>query len=59
MKLLNKLLLSVVYYVLVSPAALVLKIAGRDALHRRFDRASETYRTVSLATTRESLEKPY
>jgi hypothetical protein len=59
MKLLNRLLLSVVYFALVSPAALVLKFAGRDAMHRRFDRASETYRTASRATTRESLEKPY
>jgi len=59
MKTITKLLLSVVFFVLVSPVALLLRVVGEDAMRRKFDRKIETYRIKSRATPRESLEKGY
>jgi hypothetical protein len=36
-------LLGVVYYLLITPIALVMKLAGRDTMGRRFDPAATTY----------------
>ena len=36
-------LLAVIYYLLVTPMALVLKILGRDPLERSLDRSRESY----------------
>jgi hypothetical protein len=59
MKTLAKLLLTVAFFVLVSPVALVLRIIGSDAMRRKFDRQIESYRVKSRATPREDLEKAY
>ncbi len=37
------LLLAVTYFVILTPVALVFRLAGRDALHRRFDRDALSY----------------
>jgi len=58
-KTLVPLVLSVIYFVVVSPAAFVLRMLGRDPMRRKFDGASPTYRTAADATSRESLERPY
>ena len=52
-----RLVLSVVFYVVVSPIALVLRLVRSDPLHRTFD-DSATYRTASRARAKESLERP-
>ncbi len=36
-------LLSVFYYLVVTPLALIFKLIGRDALHRRFDPSAASY----------------
>lgn len=52
-----RLVLSVVFYVVVSPIALVLRLVRSDPMHRSFDE-SATYRTASRARGKESLERP-
>ena len=39
----SHLILGVIYYLVVTPVGLLLRIAGRDPLHRRFDRDATTY----------------
>jgi hypothetical protein len=58
-KLVAPLVLSVLYFVVVSPLALLLRIAGRDPMRRRFDRTSATYRNASHEAPKERLEKTY
>jgi saxitoxin biosynthesis operon SxtJ-like protein len=36
-------LLALVYYLVLAPVGLLLRAAGRDLLHRRFDRAARSY----------------
>jgi hypothetical protein len=58
-KLFARLILTVVFFLVVSPIALVLRLAGRDPMHRGFDNAADTYRTASRETPREGLETPF
>ncbi|MEW5977283.1 MAG: SxtJ family membrane protein [Acidobacteriota bacterium] len=39
------LLLSVIYFVILTPIGLVMRLSGRDALQRRFDRGAASYWT--------------
>lgn len=36
-------LLAVFYFLLLTPVALLFRLIGRDSLHRRFDRAADSY----------------
>ena len=35
--------LSIIYFLVVTPIGLVFRLIGRDFMHRRFDRAAESY----------------
>jgi len=39
----SHLLLAVVYYLVITPIGLVMRLAGRDPLQRKFDRTADTY----------------
>jgi hypothetical protein len=41
--LVSHLLLAAVYYLVMTPIGLTLRLAGRDPLHRHFDREAKTY----------------
>lgn len=43
--LVSHLLLAIVYYGVVAPIGLAMRLAGRDPLQRRFDRAAKSYWT--------------
>ena len=55
----SPLVLSLIYFLVVSPMALVIRMTGRDAMHRHFDAAAGTYRTASVDRPAEDLENPY
>jgi hypothetical protein len=40
----TRIILGVVFYGVVTPIGLVMRLTGRDPMRRRFDRASESYR---------------
>ena len=39
----SHLLLAAIYYLLVTPIGLILRVCGHDAMQRRFDRGARTY----------------
>jgi hypothetical protein len=41
----NALILSVVFYLLLTPIGLVMRLFGRDPMHRKFDRRATSYWT--------------
>jgi hypothetical protein len=53
------LLLAFAFAVLIVPAALVLRLARRDAMRRRRDPRASTYRETSRVPARDHMEKPY
>jgi hypothetical protein len=58
-KTLVPLVLSAIFFLIVSPVAFVFRILRRDPMRREFDDTSASYRTAADATSREGLERPY
>lgn len=52
-------ILSIVYYLLVLPMGLVVRLLSKNPLIRKFDRHSATYRIHSHAAPRKQLERPF
>jgi hypothetical protein len=52
-------ILGVVFFLVISPVALVMKLISRDAMARRFDENAKSYRVPSCQAPREHMEKPY
>lgn len=57
-KITTPIIMGLVFYVLITPIALVLKLAGKDAMSRRFDE-HESYRITRRKMREDSLEHPY
>ena len=58
-KVTTPLILGLVFYLVFSPMALIRRIFGRDAMSRRFDSDSSSYRIPSDQRPAEDLEKPF
>ena len=61
--LLNKIttpvIMGVLFLLVFTPVALVMRITGRDTMARRFDPDAASYRIVSRRPPKESMERPY
>ena len=53
------LVLGLLFFVVMTPVALVLRLLARDSMARRFDRASESYRTTSRPLPQRHIERPF
>jgi hypothetical protein len=45
----SKVLLGGLFYMLITPTRILMMIAGRDSMNRKFDRRAETYRVIRKA----------
>jgi len=45
-RIVSPIVLGILYFVVITPVALIMRVAGRDALHRRFDPSSTSYWTM-------------
>lgn len=57
-KITTPIVMGLVFYVVITPFGLVLKLAGKDAMRRRFD-GRDTYRVTREDVRENSLEHPY
>jgi len=57
--LVNKVVLATVFFLVVTPLALVFRALGNDPMARRLDRDVESYRVKSRPRSRESMERPF
>ncbi|MEB3308757.1 MAG: SxtJ family membrane protein [Snowella sp.] len=55
----NRIILSFVFFVILTPMALMMKVIKRDTMARGFDLQAETYRVPSNLHPRSTMEKPY
>lgn len=55
----NRLILGLIFFIIVTPMALIMKIIKRDPLTRKFEFRLETYRVSSKIKNKLSMEKPY
>jgi hypothetical protein len=52
-------ILAVVFFLVLAPMALVMKLRGRDPMARRFEAEATTDRVVSNKMPKENMEKPF
>lgn len=53
------LILGLVFFLVITPFAIVMKVLGKDAMKRKLAADESTYRIASTKTARESIERPY
>lgn len=52
-------ILGVVFFFVFTPFGLIMRLFARDAMHRKFDDASDSYRVASKKSSKKHLENPY
>ena len=58
-KITTPLILGIVFFLLIFPMGLVVRLTGRDFMERRFDDKAKSYRKLSHKRLKEHMEKPY
>ena len=53
------LILGIVYYLVILPAALIMRIIGADPMRRKFEKDAGSYKVVSEKPSRENMERPF
>jgi hypothetical protein len=55
----SKVILGVLFYTLILPAGLIMRLFGKDPMRRKLRTSDSTYRVPSKNPAREHLERPY
>lgn len=55
----SRIIMTVLFFVLVTPAALVMRLMGRDALMRRFEPGATSYRVVREPRPASHMKHPF
>ena len=58
-RIMTPLVLGVVFFLMVTPVAVAMRIAGRARIPRRFDQALLSYRVISRKPPSSHMEKPF
>jgi Saxitoxin biosynthesis operon protein SxtJ len=52
-------IMGIVFYLVITPMGLVMRLAGKDSMARRLRDGAQSYRIASTATPPKRLEKPF
>jgi hypothetical protein len=55
----SRIVLSIVFFIILTPMALIMKLFNRDTMARKFDFQVESYRVSSKIYPSSGMEKPY
>ena len=55
----TRIILGVLFYVLVLPMGLIMRLFGKDPMARKTDRSALSYRVKSVSEPKDRLEKPF
>ena len=55
----TRLLLSIMFYLMITPMGFLMRLFGWDPMRRRMDKLAVTYKVVSSPLARNDMEKPY
>ena len=58
-RVMTPLVLGIVFFVMISPIAMVRRLAGKDSLQKAIDPNRESYRILSTKSPKEKLERPF
>ncbi len=52
-------ILGAVFFLMITPAGILMRLAGKDPMARSLDRKAQSYRISSRKVPKENMEKPY
>ncbi len=55
----SRIILGVMFFLMIFPIGMLLKLLGKDSMDREFDKETNTYRKLSKVRNKEHLEKPF
>jgi len=55
----NKIILAIVFYLVIFPMGIVMRMMGKDPMRRSFDKDVASYRVDSRVRTRNHFERPF
>jgi len=55
----QRIVLTIIFYIIVMPIGLIMRAFGRDPMARRFARQHESYRVPSRSAPARSMDRPY
>jgi hypothetical protein len=55
----TRIILGIVFYVLITPFGLIMRLFGKDPMRRKLDNSISSYRVKSKNEARENVEHPY
>ncbi len=55
----TRIILGVIFYVLVMPMGLIMRLLGKDPMGMKHDKSASSYRIKSVSEPKDRLEKPY
>ena len=58
-KIINSIILGIIYYLLIFPMSLVLRLLKIDLLHAKYENSKNTYRIKSTDDDSSHFEKPF
>ena len=58
-RVMTPLVLGIVFFVIISPMAMVMRLMGKDPMRRTLDPDLESYRVKSTRSPKEKLERPF
>ena len=58
-RVMTPLVLGIVFFVMISPMAMVMRLMGKDPMRRTLDAGQKSYRVQSKKSPKEKLERPF
>ena len=58
-KVTTPIILGIVFFLVIMPVGIVIRLAGRDPMRRNLESSADTYRVDPQVSEHDSLEKPY
>ncbi|MCF6191357.1 MAG: SxtJ family membrane protein [Cocleimonas sp.] len=55
----SRIILGVMFFVMIFPIGMLLRLFGKDSMNRKLDKNADTYRKISKVRNKEHLEKPF
>ena len=55
----SRIILGVMFYLLIFPIGLLLKLFGKDSMNRKLEKGADSYRKVTKLRAKDHLEKPF
>jgi hypothetical protein len=55
----TRIILGLIFYAMILPIGLIMRMFGRDPMRRRFDKRASSYRIQSTNQPKENLERPF